>query len=105
MTDDHDIEMSYDVSGFVAKLRRLADALEAGTAFKIEIDGEEISVPDDALLSVEFERDGGEVEVEFQLSWREDHDEYDEEEEEDEDDEDAPVSEDDRAVKSDTPSA
>ena len=41
---DRDVEKSYPLADFVAKLRRFADALEAGERFDIQIDGERISV-------------------------------------------------------------
>ena len=37
---DRDIEKGYSVKQMVAKLRRLADCLEAGRQFKIQIAGE-----------------------------------------------------------------
>jgi amphi-Trp domain-containing protein len=56
-------------SEFVAKLRRLADALEAGERFEIQVAGERIYVPARAEFNVEHEREGGEEEIEFQLKW------------------------------------
>jgi amphi-Trp domain-containing protein len=53
----------------VAKLRRLADALETGKPFRIQVAGERIRVPARAEFSVEHERGDGEEEVEFQLKW------------------------------------
>ena len=88
MTEDLDIEVSHEVSTFVAELRRLADALEQGADYMIQIDDQEIRIPTDAVLSIAHERDDGEVELEFQISWSEasDDDEEDEEDDEDEDD-------------------
>ena len=86
MFEDRDIEVSHDVSGFVAELRRLADALENGEAYTISIDGEDVTIPQDALFSVAHEREDGAVELEFQVTWSMDDDE-DEEEDEDEDEE------------------
>ena len=37
---DRDVEKFYSTSEFVAKLRRLADALEAGERFEIQAAGE-----------------------------------------------------------------
>jgi amphi-Trp domain-containing protein len=54
---------------FVAKLRRLADALESGGSFRIQIAGERFRVPRNAALSVEHERDESSEEVELQLKW------------------------------------
>jgi amphi-Trp domain-containing protein len=84
MTADRDIEVGQDIPGFAAELRRLADALEQGTDYMIRIDGEEITIPKDAVLSIAHEREDGEVELEFQVSWSEISD--DEEDEDDEDD-------------------
>jgi len=66
---DTDVEKVYSTSEFVAKLRRLADALEAGERFEIQVAGERIYVPARAEFNVEHEREGGEEEIEFQLKW------------------------------------
>jgi amphi-Trp domain-containing protein len=85
MTEDRDVEVTHDISSFAAELRRLADALENGEAYTIEVDGEEVTIPEHALLSVAHEREDGETELEFQLSWSEpDEEEEDEDEAEDE---------------------
>ncbi|WP_318478026.1 amphi-Trp domain-containing protein [Photobacterium leiognathi] len=57
---------------FAAKLRRLADAVENGTRFDIQIAGERIYVPVRAEYSIEHEheREGDEEEIEFQIKWR-----------------------------------
>lgn len=65
-----DIEKSYPVAEFVAKLRRLADALEADKAFTIEVAGERLHIPAGARFTIEHERDGGQEELEFQLKWQ-----------------------------------
>lgn len=67
--DDRDIEKDYPLPDFVAKLRRLADALESGQRFEIQIAGERISVPVRATFNIEHEREGGEEEIEFQIKW------------------------------------
>lgn len=66
---DRDIEKGYTRAQFAAKLRRLADSVESGTAFTIQVAGERIRVPADAVFNVEHERSGGEEELEFQLLW------------------------------------
>lgn len=66
---DRDIDKIYPRQEFVAKLRRLADALETGKRFEISIGGEKIRVPAGAVASVEHERGDGEEEIEFQLRW------------------------------------
>lgn len=64
-----DVERIYAVKDVVAKLRRLADALETEQPFRIQIAGERVRVPARAEFSVEHERGEGEEEVEFQLKW------------------------------------
>ena len=64
-----DVEKVYSVSQFAAKLRRLADALEAGERFEIQVAGERIYVPARAVFNIEHEREGDEEEIEFQLKW------------------------------------
>jgi amphi-Trp domain-containing protein len=66
---ERDVEKTYTVEEFAAKLRRLADALEAGKPFRIQIAGERFTVPRNAAFSVEHERGEDEEEVEFQLKW------------------------------------
>lgn len=65
-----DVESEYSVAQFAAKLRRLADALEADRPFRIQIAGKRIRVPKNAAISVEHEREDDEEEVEFQLKWQ-----------------------------------
>ena len=69
---DRDVEKVYSVSQFAAKLRRLADALEAGERFEIQVAGERIYVPPRAVFNIEHEREGNEEEIEFQLKWTND---------------------------------
>jgi amphi-Trp domain-containing protein len=66
---DRDVEKVYSNTEFAAKLRRLADAVETGTRFEIQIAGERIYVPSAASFSVEHERLGDEEEIEFQIKW------------------------------------
>ena len=66
---ERDVERTYSVTDFTAKLRRLADALESGKPFRIQVAGERFTVPKNAQISVEHERGDDEVEIEFQLKW------------------------------------
>ncbi|MEC4726396.1 amphi-Trp domain-containing protein [Shewanella sp. D64] len=66
---ERDIEKSYTNAEFVAKLRRLADSLESGNKFEIQIAGERIYVPVRAIYNIEHEREGTEEEIEFQIKW------------------------------------
>ena len=76
-----DIEGSYSLPEFIDKLRRLADALETGKRFDIQIAGERIYVPVRATYTIEHERSGEEEEIEFQIKWE--HDGAPEDEEDD----------------------
>ena len=67
---DRDIEKEYSVKQTVAKLRRLADCLENGKPFKIQIAGERIYIPAGATFNLEHEREGKTEEVEFQFKWQ-----------------------------------
>lgn len=67
--DERDIEKAYADSEFVAKLRRLADAIESGSKFEIQIAGERIYVPVRAQYNIEHERDDDGEEIEFQIKW------------------------------------
>jgi amphi-Trp domain-containing protein len=75
MPEDRDVDVVHDLPSFVAELRRLADALESGTAFTIHLDGEDVTIPDDAQFSIAHEREDGEVELEFQVTWSSSEDE------------------------------
>jgi amphi-Trp domain-containing protein len=66
---DRDLEKTYTRAQFAAKLRRLADAVEAGKPFTIQIAGERVRIPATAEFNIEHERSVGTDEVEFQLRW------------------------------------
>ncbi len=63
------MEKTYPAKGFSEKLRRLADAIEQKKRFRIQISGERISIPHDAIFNIEHEREGNNEEIEFQLKW------------------------------------
>ncbi|MEM6506768.1 MAG: amphi-Trp domain-containing protein [Planctomycetota bacterium] len=66
---DRDIEKTYTNAEFVDKLRRLADCIEAGENFEIQIAGERLYVPNRAVFTIEHEREDGDHEIEFQVKW------------------------------------
>jgi len=70
MEEHRDIEKAYPTNEFVSKLRRLADRLEAGEQFEIQIAGERIYVPVRAMYNIEHERDTDGEEIEFQIKWK-----------------------------------
>ncbi len=49
---NRDVEKIYSTSEFVSKLRRLADALERGERFEIQVAGERVYVPARAEFNV-----------------------------------------------------
>lgn len=66
---ERDLEKTYPLPEFIAKLRRLANALEQGEKFEIQIAGERIYVPVRATYSIEHEREEAHEEIEFQITW------------------------------------
>jgi amphi-Trp domain-containing protein len=65
-----DVERVTSRAQFVDKLRRLADALERGQPFTIQVANERFTVPADAEMSVEHERSEDGEELELQLRWK-----------------------------------
>jgi amphi-Trp domain-containing protein len=68
-TPERDVEKDYPLEEFVAKLRRLADAIEKGEQFEIQVAGERIYVPVRARYNIEHERGEDGEELEFQVTW------------------------------------
>ena len=66
---DRDLERTYSRAQFVAKLRRLADSLELGAPFTIQVAGERLRLPANVAFNIEHERTSGQDELEFQLRW------------------------------------
>lgn len=66
---ERDVERVHNREYFVATLRRLADALEQGEPFRIQVAALRFNVPVDAELSIEHEVGDGQEELEFQLRW------------------------------------
>ena len=64
-----DVEKDYPIEQFIEKLRRLADSLEKGERFEIQIAGERVYVPARAQFNIEHERGSDSEEVEFQIKW------------------------------------
>lgn len=64
-----DIEKNYPVKQFVKKLRRLANCIEQGKKFQIQVAGERVSIPTAAIINIKHERGDSSEEVEFQLEW------------------------------------
>lgn len=67
---ERDVEKGYSKADFVAKLRRLADAIEKEERFEIQVAGERLYVPVRAEFTIEHERSEDEEEIEFQIKWK-----------------------------------
>ncbi len=67
--NEFEVEKEYSVKETVAKLRRLADCLENGEAFEIQLDGNKIHMPVDVEMSIEYDSEGEEHELEFKFVW------------------------------------
>ena len=65
-----DLTRAYSRSQFATKLRRLADAIEGGEHFTIQVAGERLAIPADVIFNIEHERTGSAEELEFQLIWK-----------------------------------
>jgi len=72
---ERDVEKDVTTKYFVDTLRRIADALEAEDAFRIQVAGVRFTVPRDAELSIEHEAEDGDHELELQLKWTRDEEE------------------------------
>lgn len=66
---ERDVERVQSREQFAATLRRVADAVERGEAFRIQVAERRFTVPADAELSIEHEASGGQQELELQLRW------------------------------------
>lgn len=64
-----DIEKTYTIKQTIQKLRRLADCLEEGNPFRIQIANERVYIPAKIAFNIEHEREGKNEEVEFQFKW------------------------------------
>lgn len=66
---ERDVERVQSREQFAATLRRVADAVERGEAFRIQVAERRFTVPANAELSIEHEASGGRQELELQLRW------------------------------------
>ncbi|HVS14000.1 MAG TPA: amphi-Trp domain-containing protein [Thermoanaerobaculia bacterium] len=64
-----DIEKDVPTDYFVTTLRRLADALESGEPFRIQVAGKRFTLPPDPRLVVEHEAADGREELALELQW------------------------------------
>ena len=64
-----DIEKNYPMKQFVRKIRRLADCIEEGKRFQIQVAGQRVTIPAGAVINIEHERSASSEELEFQIRW------------------------------------
>lgn len=64
-----DVEKNVSTEYFVATLRKLADALERGEPFRIQVQSKRFVVPRDAALVIEHEVEDGAEELSLELQW------------------------------------
>lgn len=67
---ERDVERNCSTQEFITTLRRLADALERGEPFRVQVAGKRFTVPGVAALSIEHEADDDSEELELQLKWQ-----------------------------------
>lgn len=65
-----DLEKIYTRAQFVAKFKRLAEAVEGNKSISIQIAGERIFIPKNAIFNIEHERNASNEEIEFQFKWK-----------------------------------
>jgi len=66
---DRDIEKDVTPAHFVDTLRRLADAIEAGESFRVQVQNARFTIPSGASMIIEHERDGDSEEFALELQW------------------------------------
>ena len=67
--EEIEVEKGYSNKQTAEKLRRLAEAVEQGKAFEIQVSGQRIRVPAHATIDFEYERDGESHELEVEIKW------------------------------------
>jgi amphi-Trp domain-containing protein len=68
--EEIEVEKGYSNKQTAEKLRRLAEAVEQGKAFEIQVSGQRIRVPADATIDFEYERDEESHELEVEIKWK-----------------------------------
>jgi amphi-Trp domain-containing protein len=68
--EEIEVEKGYSNKQTAEKLRRLAEALETGKEFEIQVAGQRIYVPADAEIGFEYERTENIHELEVEIKWK-----------------------------------
>ncbi len=66
---ERDVEKNVPASQFVDTLRRLADSIEAGESFRIQVANARFTIPANAELVIEHEVEDGAEELSLELQW------------------------------------
>jgi amphi-Trp domain-containing protein len=67
---DRDIEKNVAKDQFISTLRRLADSLERGESFRIQVANKRFEIPSSATLVIEHEAEDGKEELSLELQWQ-----------------------------------
>ena len=67
--EEIEVEKGYSNKQTAEKLRRLAESIEQGRAFEIQVKGQRIYVPADAEIEFEYERTENVHELEVEIKW------------------------------------
>jgi amphi-Trp domain-containing protein len=68
--EETEVEKGYSNKQTAEKLRRLAESIEQGKAFEIQVGGQRIYVPADAEIDFEYERIDDVHELEVEIKWK-----------------------------------
>jgi amphi-Trp domain-containing protein len=68
--EDANVEQTFAIRETAMKLRRIADAIEAGKSFRIQINGNRVLVPAGARIDIELQHEEYDGEVEVDISWK-----------------------------------
>jgi amphi-Trp domain-containing protein len=68
--EEIEVEKGYSNKRTAEKMRRLAEAIEQGRAFEIQVKGQRIYVPADAEIEFEYEREENAHELEVEIKWK-----------------------------------
>ena len=68
--EDANVEQTFAKRETATKLRRIADAIEEGKSFRIQINGNRLFVPAGARIEIELQHEEYDGEVAVEISWR-----------------------------------
>ena len=65
-----DVERSYTPAQTADKLRRIADAIEAGESFRLQVGGNRLTIPSNCEIEIEMQTEGDSAgEIEIEIKW------------------------------------